>query len=347
MHRLLVTTLALFVGQQPAGEGQPPLLVIRPKPIGVEAVAINSRGDVIGFEWVEEKEAPGVLSQLPILARGTTIHPMPLMEGYTATFPSDVSDEGLVVGWVSRPPRMRRPGPQSQGVVWEVGTDLKPLGTLEGDLASMATGVTADGKTITGYSLGRASRRPCSWERTPEGYRISVLPHQEPLGSNVVVISPSGTHAAAVDGSRLCLWTREADGGWAQEVIGEPGALVPRAVNDDGTVVGLRHDRDGHTHATFWTRETGVRTIPKPAPFVRSEAYAINRSGLVVGMIDGPRGSEIGPTGFVYDTKTHALRLITEGGASFTTATAINDAGQVSGVFEEDEDDDDARANEP
>ena len=50
-------------------------------------------------------------------------------------------------------------------------------------------------------------------------------------------------------------------------------------------------------------------------------------------MVDGPAGSKIGPNAFVFEGGR--LRLLDEGGPSFTYATAINDNGQVAGVMEE------------
>jgi hypothetical protein len=53
-------------------------------------------------------------------------------------------------------------------------------------------------------------------------------------------------------------------------------------------------------------------------------------------MIDGPNGSKVVPRGFVYEAGK--LRVLDEGGPNFAAATAINDQGQVAGVFEKEED---------
>ena len=80
----------------------------------------------------------------------------------------------------------------------------------------------------------------------------------------------------------------------------------------------------------IWTREKGIIRLEKPKGYVKSEANAINNAGVVVGMVDGPNGSPIGPNAFVYEKGR--LRIINECGPAFTIATAINDAGQVAGV---------------
>src|SRR5205085_2070521 len=97
--RLLLAALALAA---PA-DGERKYTVVTPRDDGIIATGINARGDVIGFEWVEEKAHPGVLAQVPFIARGKAITPLPLLAGFTATFPAGVSDDGLVVGRVSKP----------------------------------------------------------------------------------------------------------------------------------------------------------------------------------------------------------------------------------------------------
>jgi hypothetical protein len=64
-----------------------------------------------------------------------------------------------------------------------------------------------------------------------------------------------------------------------------------------------------------------------------------------VGQMDGPGGSHIGPSAFVYESGR--LRVLDEGGGQFTAATAINDHGQVAGVFEEEEDEAPGKARKP
>ena len=85
----------------------------------------------------------------------------------------------------------------------------------------------------------------------------------------------------------------------------------------------------------IWERGRGLATLKEPEGFVRSEANAVNGDGVVVGMVDGPGGSKVGPNAFVY--AGGRLRLIDEGGPNFAAATAINDRGQVAGVMEKKE----------
>jgi uncharacterized membrane protein len=277
-----------------------------------------------------------VVEQRPFYARGEQITYLPLLEGYTYTFPAALSDDGLVVGRASKPAaRGRRVDMLNQAFLWDARTGIRGLGTLEEDSASFACGVSRDGRRISGVSVGVNRVRACIWERDGDGWRATALPHAAQLGSNTVAISGNGNHIAAVDGVLPCLWTEEAPGRWTREVIADAGPFVPQGVNDSGTVVGVRFTDEGLTHAVIWTRRGGCKPLELPEGYVRSEANAVNNEGAVVGMIDGPNGSEIGPNAFVYEEGR--LRLIDEGGPAFTTATAINDHGQVAGVLEKEE----------
>ncbi len=331
--------IAAVLGLSASSRGDEPvkkLQVLTPKADGIIATGINGRGEIVGFEWVEEKDHPGVVAQVPFLARGKEMIYLPLLTGYTATFPAALSDDGLVVGRVSKPaPRGVTVFLRNQGFVWDARTGIRGLGALEDDLASFACGISRDGRRISGFSVGASRVRACTWERDGEGWKGNPLPQAGQLGSNVVPISDNGKFLAGVDGVVPCLWSREPSGQWTRQVIGDAGALIPRAVNDSGTVVGFRADGDGLTHAVLWTRAEGCRTVVEPKGYVRSEANAINNDGAVVGLVDGPAGSKIGPNAFVFEAGR--LRLIDEGGPAFTTATAINDQGQVAGVLEKDE----------
>ncbi len=308
--------------------------IVTPKGDGIEVTGMNGRGEVIGFEWADDEALPGVVEQRPFFARGREMIYLPLLEGYTATFPAAVSDDGLVVGRASKPapPGVLVPM-RNQAFLWDARAGIRGLGVLEGDRASFASGITRDGRRISGYSVGDDRVRACVWDRDGDGWKGTALPHANGLGSNTVAISGDGRSVAAVDGASPCLWTRGDSGVWSREVIGDAGSLLPRAVNDSGTVVGLQSTGDGLTHAVIWSREAGRRQLEKPEGYVRSEALAVNNSGTVVGMVDGPAGSKVGPNAFVFEKGR--LRLLDEGGLNFATATAINDNGQVAGVMEE------------
>ena len=316
-------------GQQPSADFE----VVARIP-GAIATGINAGGDVVGFLWEEEADRPGVVAQVPVFLEGGELTRLPLLEGYTSTFPAAVSDGGLVVGRVSKP---IIPGVkvdlQNQAFAWDAEGGIRGLGVLEGAVASIATGVSADGDRISGYMLFEGRMEPCVWDRDGDGWEASTLPTEQGLGSNVVAISGDGRHVSAVDGVHPCLWTADGSGGWAREAIAGPGSLLPRAVNNSGMVVGLRFDDGGQPHAVVWTRDGGHRQLEEPEGYAKSEASAVNDSGMVVGMVDGPSGSDIYPRGFIYQDEK--MTLIPEGDPVFAAATAVNGRGQVAGVVEE------------
>ncbi len=314
---------------QPAEKYQ----LVAPRDIDIEATGINERGDVVGFEWVEDKKNPDGIGQVPFYARGKEITHLPLLEGYTSTSPTGVSDDGLVVGYISKPLNPGRGGTGSnQAFVWDVRAGIRGIGMPEGDLSSFASGISRDGRRISGYSVGPNRKRACIWDRHGEVWKATVLPHSSELRSMNVPISGDGRFIAAIEADRPCLWSRDVSGRWTREAIGDPGSLVPRAVNNAGTVAGTRFTLDGLYHAVVWSRSAGLRRLPRPLGYVKSEALAINNHDVIVGMVDGPAGGKIGPDAFVHEGQR--LRILDEWGPSFASATAINDRGQVAGVLE-------------
>jgi uncharacterized membrane protein len=332
---LLVLGLIEFVG---ADEPVKKYQVISPKDDGIIATGINGRGEIVGFEWIEEKARPGVVSQVPFYARGKNINYLPLLKGYTATFPAAVSDDGVVVGRAGKAaPRDVRIPLRNQAFIWDARGGIRGLGVLEGDWASFACGISRDGRRISGFSVGDNRVRACVWDRQGNSWKATPLPHHDQLGTQQVPISDDGRRVAGVDGTVAVLWTEGPDGRWAREVISRPGMLIPRGVNNAGTVVGLYHTGNGRTHAAIRSKEGGYKALEKPEGYVKSEAGAVNNHGVVVGMVDGPSGSKVGPRGFVYEAGK--LRVLDEGGPNFAAATAINDQGQVAGVMEKEEED--------
>src|SRR5262245_17864025 len=114
-----------------AGAVEPPkkYQVVTPRDEGIIATGINERGEIVGFEWVEDPKRLGVVDQVPCYIMGKEIAHLPLLPGYTATFPAAVSDDGLVVGYVSRPISPGRAVPLSrQAFLWDARGGIRGLG---------------------------------------------------------------------------------------------------------------------------------------------------------------------------------------------------------------------------
>lgn len=331
------TILAIgLAALQAQDEPAPKYRLVTPRDNGIAAAAINSSGAIVGGDWYEEEDKPGLMAERPIYAEGKEITPLPLLEGYTATFPLALSDDGRVTGRVSKPaPPNSKTFMRTQAFVWEKGKGIRGLGVLDGDVASIASGIDRAGTIVVGASIGPNRTRVCVWELHQDVWKATALPHDKGMTGSLVAISPNGQLIAALDGALPCLWTRDKSGDWQREAIGGPGEMAPRALNDDGVVIGVGNTPDGMTHARIWTRARGIQTLEKPAGYARSEAIGINNRGAVVGMIDGPHGSEIGPNPFVYENGR--LRTLDELGPNLGIATAINDRNEVAGIVMKDD----------
>ncbi|MDG3006046.1 HAF repeat-containing protein [Paludisphaera mucosa] len=335
----LVAAASTLAGASRAEEGPAAkkLTLVAPMNEGVNITGINGRGDVVGFHWEPENGNPDILYEAPFFAKGAEVARLPLLKTYTATFPAAVSDDGLVVGRASKP---GAPNAfvylRNQAFVWTAAKGIQGLGAPEGDGASIATGVSRDGRRISGIGVGDYRLRGLLWEREGDGWKSVVLPDAGQLGSNVLAISPDGRRLAAVQKGETSLWTEAEPGVWKREgLAGEEKVLIPRGVNDAGLVVGFRNDPDGRLHAMVWGREGGVKSLETPPGFEHSQASAVNNAGDVVGQIDGPHGQLPGPRAFLY--RDGKLRIIDECGPDFVWATAVNDQGQVAGVLEKEE----------
>ncbi|WP_165246254.1 HAF repeat-containing protein [Paludisphaera soli] len=324
----------------PRAEEPPPAKphpLIAPMKEGLNITGINSRGDVVGFHWEPENGNPDILYEAPFLAQGEKITRLPLLKTYTATFPVAVSDDGVVVGRSSKPaPPNTYVYLRNQAFVWTADKGMLGLGAPEGDGASFATGISRDGRRISGISVGDYRLRGVLWERDGDAWKAVLVPEADQLGSNVLAISPDGKRLAAIQKGETSLWTETGPGAWKRESLpNQPGALIPRAVNDAGTVAGFRNEPDGALTALIWSPEAGVLKLPIPAGFEHGQATGVNNAGAVVGQVDGPHGRLPGPRAFVYEDGK--LRLLDEHGPNLVWATVINDAGQISGVLEEPE----------
>jgi uncharacterized membrane protein len=336
MQRIMIVVAALALQSTlMADEPVTRYRLVSPKDDGIIVTGLNSRGDLVGFQWQEEKLQPGIISQVPFYTTGKTLIPLPLLKGYTATHPAAVSDTGLVVGRASKPGSpTHRVHLRNQAFIWDEAKGMRGLGALKDDSASYACGVSRDGTRICGVTVGDNRIRACVWELVNGEWTGTALPQEGQLGSQVAVMSDDGRFVASIDGTVPCLWSRRDRGAWTREPIGSAAAMAPRGVNNSGTVVGLSYEKNAVTDAVVWTRALGIIHLEKPKGYTRAEAHAINNAGVVVGMVDGPHGLEIGPNAFVYEKGR--LRLLDECGPAFTDATAINDAGQVAGDLDKD-----------
>lgn len=103
-------------------------------------------------------------------------------------------------------------------------------------------------------------------------------------------------------------------------------------LNSFGHVAGHHEKCSNQLDVAFlWTPQTGMVDLQMPEDAVRSRALDVNDNGWTVGWVS-IRGDDLGSLGFLHDGET-AITLGTLPGGNYSQATAINRAGQVTGVW--------------
>lgn len=133
-----------------------------------------------------------------------------------------------------------------------------------------------------------------------------------------------------VDSNHAFLWDRRR-GMRDLGAISGHASMVAAAINEAGAVVGDATDfESGESLAFVWTRSRGARTFDSALGGVSSFAADINRSGQIAGASETGTGTF---HAFVRDTNGDLLDLgAFADGSGTSSATAINDRGQVVGT---------------
>jgi probable HAF family extracellular repeat protein len=115
--------------------------------------------------------------------------------------------------------------------------------------------------------------------------------------------------------------------------IGTLGGASANAVglNDAGQVVGRADTGVGANHAFVWSAGTGMTDLGVLPGASASAGFAINNEGVVAGYSDGVPATP--PLAFRWSAADgmRGLGAFTSGLASFSVATALNDAGLIAG----------------
>ena len=104
--------------------------------------------------------------------------------------------------------------------------------------------------------------------------------------------------------------------------------ISANAINDHGQAVGQFADKKGITHG-FLYQEGSFCQIDCPDT-TGINILGINNLGQMVGLITTLTGT----SGFVYDRGTFSPPLNYPGSANLTVANAINDRGEIVGIFQ-------------
>lgn len=292
-----------------------------------EATGVNSLGDVVGFSTTAAGAPHAFLYRTGrMLDLGT-------LPGGSASHATAISDNGVVVGYSG----INGYGPQFrefiQGFVWENG-EMRALGALYCPCSfnvrygtSRAFAVSGVGRIVGDSGTQRATfTHAFLWQSNA----MRDLVAEEDGASNSVAygINDLDEVVGEIDGTAFYVGA-----GITQDLGVLPGHATSRAraVNITGQVVGDSITAGGIAHAFLWDRRT-LRNLGTLPGDVASEARAINL-----------RGQAIGRSGSTDFSTSHAV--VWQGGAAvdlntlisvtdwvLTSATGINDVGQIVGV---------------
>jgi len=309
---------------------------------------------------------------IPVAVKKYILRPLPTPPG-DQEHAGSINNYGMIVGWIQTSsqsflwldgritmpiPHMDQPfAINDSGQVAGVGkiVDLEGnvvthLGSLPGYTVLIAQGIN-NKKQVVGYALSPVAYDnqndltlpavPFLWEHghvtqleVPVGYKAGRATHINNHGevSGWLLTNNNQTHAA--------VWKD----GKADDIGTFAGGTVSKAfcINDNGQVVGSAQHNDGTVTAFLW--QNGVMyNLGKFEDDEKSRAYYINNFGQVVGAsFSGDINNFEDSKAFLWDS-AHGMRDLTSLMAAdddmrdqmegSTSAYAINDRGQIIGVF--------------
>lgn len=260
--------------------------------------------------------------------------------GASSSRATAVSDNGLVV--VGTSPNAAG----DQGFVWTVDDGMRPLNALLAEYglalpnwySSYVTGVSADGKAITGY--GASSSGPEAFRLSPDSLiGLGDLPGGFTASYGNAISSDGSTvvgYSSTSFGNAQFRWT---EGSGMQNLVpaGKSGNRATAVSADGSVVVGNTPTEFAGGHAFRWTDETGSQllTTTELQPW-SSYAFAVSADGAVVaGQMNTTASSAV--EAFVWTEGTGYVRIsdalersgINLHGWHLTTASGISADGRI------------------
>lgn len=320
-----------------------------------QVIAINANLDIIGTREVDEGP---IRSTRSFFRSGASQHSdrgeieIEAPPSFTNIELQSLSDNGLVVGYISRPAGNAKGS--LFGFVWDSQSkELTQLPVLPKHGVCHAQDISSDGTIITGYCTGNEPPgiRPCIWTREngQKEWTVteleSLFPHNPFLQASQIIISPNGKRIAGCITvqqasqfeyiSALHVWERN-DGKWTRKKICD-GAFKLKDMNDQGLIVG---EASGGVNRPFAVNLMGELTIIDLLPGDESgAAYGVFDDGTVVGISDDPHGGEGGPTAFMWKSGVVSpIRL--RAGTIYSAALAANRNGAIGGYMIQGENED-------
>lgn len=306
---------------------------------GSQAVAINDHGQVLGFigwgeAFVWDNGSRTTLGHL----------------GGGSTFPTDINNDGKVVG-SSATPNATDIGLAGHPFVWQNGV-MKDLGVLPGDEEAGASGINSLG-VIVGYS-GRTD---------PETYEQFYRPFIYDSGSMTAISAPSSeAYAADINDAGDVVGTMRAGNAvtpwhaWIYKdgVVTNLNSVKPtgtglhlaqaHAINNAGQITGIAMDAQGRYHGFLLT--PGGVAPPPVAPTLgindvsvlegrngtTAAIFTVNLSapttGAVLVTFTTANGTAVAGSDYIF---THGTLTFNPGETSKTITVAVNGDRQREG----------------
>ncbi|MBL9189108.1 MAG: hypothetical protein JNK23_16615 [Opitutaceae bacterium] len=268
-----------------------------------QANAINASGAIVGFDATSFQVAK------PFIFSGTAITALPTLN-LQRNEANGINASGVVVGTNTGFPSAETRGfIVSNGVVTDLGANTSAVGI-------------ADDGTVAGNAFPRAFVRSSTGTVTPFGPSTTIA----------TAMSRNGIVAGYTETANRRAFRYA--GGTLTDLGALPGGSnsYGYGVNNAGTVVGSSNESTNRfLHAVIYSGGTVTDIDPTGTGALGSAALGINSAGTVVGQNSVGRAFIYTAATGIVDLNTLVTNLAASGFASLTSATAINDAGQIVG----------------
>lgn len=335
-----LTGTALAANGAPAPEpGTAELTLLQPAEGYVLAGAqgINDDGDVVGLTRPTDKAQP----QQGIVWNADEYTPelLPQLEGSQFARPFDISTDGTVAGEVFDAAGVSLPAAWNDGSITQlpsvqeegygVALDISNDGTI---ISNGHDGTRTVGYTIVGSEIVPLTE-PSSDEGEISGYRAHSISGQGNYIAGVTTVAvPHGDHSH--DERLLTVW---ADGEpTVYETEPHDARIDITGVNNAGTVSGYTTENNV-TAAAIWADGAHTAlTNPNLEGYPHTAARSVNDEGTVVGFASKFAGNvSFGAVALTwFDGAPVDLNTLVDlpEGVTLTSATDINEAGQIVGT---------------
>jgi len=263
---------------------------------------------------------------------GTTITDLGLASGQEDSWAQDIDDQGRIAGW-----RGPWSGP-NRAFLWTPTTPRGSVGTAMdlGDLgggAAEAWGMNQSGQVVGSSVTSAGATHAFLWEGgsmhelPASGTAVRDVPNDLNDGPTRIVVGGEETVGVGL------LWTVSGSGSsfQASSPVVLPGfsgtGSFAFAVNDAGVVVGYGYAA-GRNQPAKWTLGAAgwaITALPLPLNALGGLAWDVNAVGTIVGSTAGTNC----PQALVWSPAVSVLPGLIA--TSCSQATAVNDAGQITG----------------